>query len=136
MKKPLKCIDFVSSKVDDWILYSQHYEPYLKMKGEVKEYHYLKSDFHYYDEDTFEELYNHALKGSEFAKKYQVLRAIADNKANPIELILNGTVGLNMATNLKAVDSMMKNRYHDDIVKEIQAETGFVPVNNPDHDNF
>ena len=32
--KPLKCIDFRPSLVDDWILYSQHFEPYLASKNE------------------------------------------------------------------------------------------------------
>ena len=32
--KPLGCIDFVSSKIDDWILYNQHFKPYLASKHE------------------------------------------------------------------------------------------------------
>ena len=92
--KPYKCIDFHQSNVDDWILYCQHFEPYLASKGESREFHYTKDDFIYNDEDTFEDLYNHAFKGSEWAKRNQTLQALAHGTMNPTELILNGTVPL------------------------------------------
>ena len=107
--KPLKCIDFHLSKVDDFILYSQHYAPYLASKGESREYHYTKDDFVYYDEDTFEDLYNHAFKGSEWAKSNQILEALRDNKIDPSELILNGTLPLNMACSVKALLNMQSH---------------------------
>lgn len=100
--KPLKCIDFHISKVDDFILYSQHYAPYLASKGESREYHYSKDDFVYNDEDNFEELYIHAFKGSEWAKRDQILEALNDSKTDPSKLILNGTLPLNMATQVNA----------------------------------
>lgn len=105
--KPLKCIDFHISKIDDFILYGQHYAPYLASKGESREYHYTKDDFVYYDEDTFDDLYNHAFKGSEWAKRNQILEALRDNTTSAPQLILNGTVPLNMATNLSALEKMM-----------------------------
>lgn len=104
--KPLKCIDFVTSKVDDWILYNQHYKPYLASKGESRKYHYTHDDFHYADEDTFEDLYNHAFKGSEWAKRNQILEALDKGQLNPTRLILNGTVPLNMASQLNAFKYM------------------------------
>jgi len=100
--KPLKCIDFQISKVDDWILYSQHFAPYLASKGESREYHYTKDDFVYNDEDTFEDLYNHAFKGSEWAKRNQILQSLSDSKTDPCKLILNGTLPLNMSSQLNA----------------------------------
>lgn len=107
--KPLKCIDFHISKVDDFILYGQHYAPYLATKGESREYHYTKDDFVYYDEDTFDELYNHAFKGSEWAKRNQILEALRDNKIAPSELILNGTLPLNMACSVNTLVNMMSH---------------------------
>ena len=108
--KPFKCIDFHSSKsVDDWILYAQHFEPYLASKGESREYHYTKDDFIYNDEDTFDDLYNHAFKGSEWAQRNQILRALSDGSANPTSLILNGTVPLNMASQLNAFKYMQSH---------------------------
>lgn len=104
--KPLKCIDFIQSKVDDWILYNQHYEPYLASKGESRKYHYTRDDFCYADEDTFQDLYNHAFKGSEWAKRNQILEALAGGQLHPTKLILNGTVPLNMASQLNAFKYM------------------------------
>ena len=105
-KKPFKCIDFRQSSIDDWILYNQHYKPYLASKGESREYHYTRDDFVYCDEDTFDDLYNHAFKGSEWAKRYQILEQLASGMTNPSKLILNGTVPLNMATQLNAFEYM------------------------------
>lgn len=110
--KPLKCIDFRQSKVDDWILYNQHYEPYLLSKGEVREYHYLKSDFRFYDEDNFEDLYQHAMKGSEWAKRNQLLEALNSEAIRPEDLILNGTVPLNMASQLNALESLKQKKVY------------------------
>lgn len=107
--KPFKCIDFRLSVVDDWILYSQHYEPYLASKGESRQYHYTRDDFIYYDEDTFDDLYNHAFKGSDWAKRNQILQALSEGSISPTTLILNGTVPLNMAGQLNAFKYMQKH---------------------------
>lgn len=106
--KPLKCIDFRSSSIDDWILYCQHYEPYLKSKGETREYHYTKDDFVAHDEDTFDELYNHAFKGSEWAKRSQILQALEQSQGNPVDLILSGVVPLTLASNINALKHMQE----------------------------
>lgn len=108
--KPLKCIDFRQSQVDDWILYCQHYEPYLASKAESRQYHYTKDDFVFYDEDTFEDNYYHAFKGSEWAKRNQIIQSLADSKINPTDLILNGSLPLNMASQLNAFQ-YMKTHY-------------------------
>ena len=107
--KPLKCIDFRVSSVDDWILYGQHYKPYLLSKGECREYHYTKDDFIFYDEDTFENYYNHAFKVSDFAKRYQIIESLKEYSDNPTALIDNGTISLNMATQLNAYMYMKTN---------------------------
>lgn len=112
-KKPLKCIDFRASQVDDWILYNQHYEPYLRSKGEAREFHYKKEDFYYHDEDTFEDLYIHAFKGSEWAKRDQMLQALGDSSITPVELIMNGTIPLNMASQLNALEHMKKDLWRN-----------------------
>lgn len=110
--KPLKCIDFVSSNVDDWVLYCSHYEPYLATKGESRAYHYTIEDFFFYDEDTFEDRWNHAYKGSEWAKRHQILALLKDGTTNPLELIMCGAVPLNQATQLNAIEFMRKNYGH------------------------
>ena len=114
LNKPLGCIDFVSSKLDDFILYGLHLEQYLKFKGENREYHYLKSDFRYYDENTFEEVFNHAIKGSDFAKRFQLLQMLNDETLDPIELINSGLVSFNQSAQVAAYqrlknDSLFRN---------------------------
>lgn len=100
--KPFKCIDFRQSQIDDWILYNQHYKPYLASKGESRIYSYTKDDFVYCDEDSFDDLYNHAFKGSEWAKSNQILEQLRTGQINPTQLILSGAVPLNMASQLSA----------------------------------
>ena len=34
--KPLKCINFIQSKIDDWILYNSHNSAYLASKFETR----------------------------------------------------------------------------------------------------
>ena len=104
--KPLRCIDFKTSKTDDWILYSEHFLPYLASKSESREFCYSKDDFVFFDEDNFDDLYNHAHKGSEWAHKNQILQQLKDNKVRPQDLILNGTLPLNMASQLNALKYM------------------------------
>ena len=107
--KPFKCIDFVPSQIDDWILYTMHYEPYLASKMESRQFHYTKDEFVAHDEDTLDEYYNHALKGSEWAKRNQILQALNNNQISPTDLILNGTIPLNMASQLNAFKFMQRN---------------------------
>lgn len=104
--KPKGCIDFVTSSVDDWILYNSHFEPYLASKFESRIFHYTKDDFVYFDEDTFDDRWNHAYKGSDWAKRHQMLLALKEGIQSPTSLILNGSVPLNMAANLSAYKYM------------------------------
>lgn len=110
--KPLKCIDFRTSKIDDFILYGLHLEAYLNTKGEERQYHYVREDFCYADEDSFEDLFNHAFRGSEFAKQYQTIQMLNNNSINPADLILKGFMPLNLAGSLNALVSLQKNQGH------------------------
>lgn len=102
-KKPLKCIDFRSSKVDDWILYNQHYQPYLWSKGEKREFTYSKKDFHYADEDTFEYNYVHAFKASDWANRGNILKEIAKGDVKPFDMLVLQRIPLERASNLSAM---------------------------------
>lgn len=109
--KPLGCIDFRLTKdVDDWILYNLHNEAYLASKGESREYHYLKEDIRFHDEDSFDDMYNHAFKGSSWAQKRQLLEMINNPQINPAEMILSGFIPLTMANSLRAFQSL-QDRY-------------------------
>lgn len=110
--KPLKTIDWNISQVDDWILYGQHYEPYLASKNQVREFHYTKDDFYYHDEDTFENLYIHAFKGSDWALRIQTLTILNDGQIHPADLIANGSIPLNLATNVRAFQEMRSGKVY------------------------
>lgn len=108
-KKPLKCIDWRHAKTDDWILYCQHYGPYLATKMESREYHYSRDDFVAYDEDSFEEYYNHAFKGSDYARSSQLLETLRNEQYNPVELVLNGLVPFKQVSQLTAFETLKKH---------------------------
>ena len=112
--KLLKCIDFRISSIDDWILYSMHYKPYLLSKLEVREFAYNKDDFYYYDIDMFERDYLHALKGSNFAHSQQILDILFDSNNSPLDLIGCGAVPLNLAPSLVALQNLKKYGYRKD----------------------
>ena len=106
--KPLKVLDFRVSKTDDWILYNQHFEPYLKYKGEDREIYYSKDDFRFNDEDQFNHLYNHALKGSEFARRYQILQRLQDDDFSGYDMVASGLIPLNLAGNVNAFEQLRR----------------------------
>lgn len=105
--KPLKCLDFRVSNSDDWILYNLHYGPYLASKFESRKFHYTVEEIISSDEDNLEYLYHHAMHGSEFAQKKQLLDALNDSTISAVDLIRNGTVSLSQANNLRAFREML-----------------------------
>ena len=108
--KPFKCINFVQSKIDDWILYNSHNKAYLASKFESRKFTYLKEDFRFLDEDTFDYNWNHAFRGSEWAKRNQMLESLTDGRISPVKLITNGTIPLNMASQLNAFEFLKRNQ--------------------------
>lgn len=108
-KKPLKCIDFVKSNIDDAILYFAHYVPYLACKLQSRHFHYDFNMFVVSDEDWFEYQVNHALTGSDFAVKHQVLQKIQENTNTLSELISTGIVPLNLASQVAAYGQLLDN---------------------------
>lgn len=111
--KPLKCLPFSLSKEDDWILYGQHFPPYLASKGETREFIYSKEDFVYADEDTFEHAYRHALKASEWAQRNTTLNLIREGTVDPVDLLLSGVVPLNMANQLSALVTLQGKTFRN-----------------------
>lgn len=108
-RKPLGCIDFcITNVIDDWILYSEHFPPYLAYKSQSREFIYSKEDFIYSDEDTFEWDYKHAHYGSDWAKQMNILKLISDPEVDPVNLILSGTIPFNMTSQLSAFNHMKK----------------------------
>lgn len=89
--KPLGCIDFHSSNSDDWILYNQHFAPYLASKGESREFQYLKENFEFSCQDTFDYYYHHAFYASDWSKDNQITQHLNSGKS-PAELVNCGLV--------------------------------------------
>lgn len=105
--KPLGCIDFQASKIDDAYLYFAHYKPYLSWKHQKRRYHYDWSCFACSDFDWLEYVHNHALSASDFAERSAILNAIQDNSNSLSNLISNGVVPLNMATSVFAYRNLL-----------------------------
>lgn len=100
--KPLGCIKFNSSNLDDWILYSIHDSAYLRSKCESREFAYRKEDFVYCDEDAFEEAFRHAYRGSEWARRSQVLERLEDGTISEREAVRGGMLPLTVSAQLLA----------------------------------
>jgi hypothetical protein len=58
------------------------------------------------DEDTFEDTYQHAHKGSDWAHRNQILESLRSGQVRPQDLVLSGTVPLNLASQLNALKYM------------------------------
>lgn len=99
--KPLGCIDFTSSKIDDAVLYYAHYKPYLAWKGQSREYHYDWNEFHTSDPDFMDNAIYHALHCSEFAERLRIMNAL-DNSPEPAKLISSGIIPLQLSTQVRA----------------------------------
>lgn len=98
--KPLGITNPRKSNMDEWILYCQHFRPYLITKLEDRKFYYQKSDFHYLDADTFEENYYHAFHSSDWAKQLQINTLLSDPNFCRADLILQGVLPLNQANSL------------------------------------
>lgn len=98
--KPLGITNPRKSDIDEWILYCQHFRPYLFSKLEDRKFYYQKSDFHYLDQDTFEENYYHAFHSSDWAKQLQINTLLEDPNFCRADLILKGVLPLNQANSL------------------------------------
>ena len=107
-KLPRKTIFFVKSKSDDWILYNQHFEPYLISKGESRKYHYQKEDFFFSDQDSFEYLYSDAFLSSDWALNNQILDKLRSDYYSPADLILSGQVSWYHSSQIQSITQLIE----------------------------
>lgn len=107
-KKPRKTIFFVKSDPDNWILYNQHFAPYLLSKMESRVYHYQKEDFFYSDEASFDYYYHHAFGASDWAKDNQILANLRDPNYSAADLILSGQVSWYHSTQIQAISNLIE----------------------------
>lgn len=66
--KPLKCITWQTSKIDDWILYVLHDPDYLATKFETRELKYNYTDLVGSDEEDLRRKFRHAYQSSGYAR--------------------------------------------------------------------
>ena len=107
--KPLGCINFVSSNPDDFILYTQHFVPYLVSKNEMREFIYQKSDFHFPDQDNFDVLYRHAFYQSDWAKDSAIRQKLKDG-VPACDIILSGILPIQMSSSLLALANLEEKK--------------------------
>lgn len=106
-KKPLKCISWVSSKSDDFILYNLHDKDYLMSKFEIRQYNYTYNDWVSSDQDEFDRRYKMAFNSSGHAKNKNFYKYIATG-GTVHELVKNGCVDPNQV------------EYYNNFAKEVR----------------
>ena len=122
--KPLGIIDIQTSKLDDWILYGEHFEPYLRSKGVFKEFHYSYDDFKVSDTSAFEHYYNHAHHASKWHQEYIRLKAL-EVGISPCEMVTQGLVPLNIFSHVKQFnDEQTKHafKFRTDRIDDLNEE--------------
>lgn len=94
--KPLKCLNFKNSKVEDWYLYGLHHPPYLMKKGLVKAYHYKAEDVQTSDEDELRVRTHGLLANSGAYTLYTVIDNAMTQGLTPPEILAAGIVAPQM----------------------------------------
>ena len=129
--KPLKCIDWRSSKWDDWYLYGIHDEAYLRMKFETRKYHYRLEDVHASDMDELEIKAYRAMH-SDVLKNVKIHDAMM-NGITADKMAYMGAIAPSQAFQMAAFQQMffrgqqqIKHGY-DPRLEELKKE-GFEPV--------
>jgi hypothetical protein len=103
--KPLKCMDFRSSKEDEWLLYCSHNPEYLRTKFLVREYEYALCDFVSSDDDETEIKWNRAFHESDFMKNQRLFNLLKECSAS--QLAAHGFLQPQQAFQTKTYYQMM-----------------------------
>lgn len=109
--KPFGCIDFVNSSTDDAVLYFVHDPNYLISKNQSREFVYKRDDFVVCNEDSFEYLWQHAYKASEWAKNSHIRDLLEYSNFTPYELFMAGAIPLKQATFVNSLMNLKKYNY-------------------------
>lgn len=88
--KPLKCMDFRPSKFYDWYKYCLHDIAYLFSKGEIRQFHYSKSDFVVSDLDNFD--YYILESNVDKPSPYDLIKSALSNGLTWNEFVMYGCV--------------------------------------------
>lgn len=106
MKKPLKCMDFRSSKEDEWFLYNSHDPDYLRTKMLEREFVYDRQDFISSDDDETDIKWRRAFHESDYMKNQRLLKMLSDKSAS--QLVANGFVQPQQAFQMQCYYRMFK----------------------------
>lgn len=98
--KPLKMLDFRSSKVSDWILYGMHDPVYLASKGLIRQYHYSDSDFWSTDTDWFDLQMQDVLQSRDSAIELRI-RSCVDSGLSWAKTVSTASIPLHMMHNAR-----------------------------------
>lgn len=130
LEHPLGCISFRPSKLDDWMLYGLHLQPYLEAKGLSRNIHYSASDIRFHNEDEFRYNLNHALCESNFVLQARALDMVFEQNVNPAAVIRSGQIPFAQASQLKSLIQMNKDyelqeriRTHESTVHSTEDQT-------------
>lgn len=119
LKKPLRCMDFHSSKEDDWILYSSHDPDYLRTKFLVREFNYQLKDFVSSDDDEMRIKWDRAFHESEYMKNQRLLNMMQTHSAS--QLVSAGFVQPQQAFQMQIFYKMLKQGRIEDWEQETDS---------------
>lgn len=104
--KPLQCMPFQTSKPYDALLYDLHYQPYLLMKMETKQFSYTLDDVVTNDVDYLRHIYSEALH-SDLFKRDRMMK-LMDNGVSMAEMCFHGLINPSQAYQLAFYEQMFK----------------------------
>lgn len=132
LKKPLKCMDFRSSKEDEWFLYNSHDPDYLRTKFLVREFMYSLDDFVSSDEDETRIKWDRAFHESDYMKNQRMLKLMESRSAS--QMVADGFVTPQQAFQVQCYYNMLlrgrfenQREHFDDVygAMELTDENGF-----------
>lgn len=106
-RPPLGIKMIVSSKWDDWYLYSCHDSAYLATKGQSRKYHYTQDDFKVSDDDDFTEL-RHTIDRTKYAKTLDFVEKVKGG-ASLIDLVMSGQIPVPMFNQFQSMFNLIKH---------------------------
>lgn len=127
LKKPLRCMDFRSSKEDEWFLYNSHDPDYLRTKLLVREFAYSLKDFVSSDDDETRIKWDRAFHESDYMKNQRMLTMLESHSAS--QLVANGFVQPQQAFQMQCFYRMLKQGR----IENWESETGgyYAPQETP-----
>lgn len=129
IKKPLKCMDFRSSKEDEWFLYNSHDPDYLRTKMLVREFSYRIEDFISSDEDETRIKWERAFHESDYMKNQRMLSMLENHSA--AQLVANGFIAPQQSFQMQCFYKMLCRGRIENVEDRTGSHFLGVPVETP-----